>query len=336
MQPTEQQTQPEFETVHSTYRTSATVGKLYSAIAKAQKELRAASKDAKNPDKNSRYASLASVIDAATEAYSNNGVAILQPPTASGSVVSITTILAFDEEWFESTLDLQAMVMRKGGVFETMLDPQSIGSAITYARRYALASTCLISQDDDDGEKASKAAKEAAAQAAADKEAASMFGEAPKSADAPPPVAKAEDFKKLNKKSPEKAQASADLANKRIAEEQAKLDATIAGPPASAQERLEWFLSNERTKYQHWDEFARIKADMIEVLGDEGEPKYYEILGGFNVKKSNEFKNRADSVAAYKMMLDVVTKAMDAPVATSIVGAEDDWLPGVIGKAVAA
>lgn len=339
MQPTEQHEELEFEVVGGTVRMSKTIGGLMDAVAEAQYEMEPAKKDSKNPDKGSSYASLAAVIDAA-KVYAKHGVAILQPAQANGSQVTITTLIAKGNEWIASDLTLTAMRIVKGGAREAMLDPQGIASAITYARRYALCSNLLVPQDDDDGEKASKAAKEATAQALAEKEAASMFGatEAPKSADVPPPVAKAEDFKKLNKRNPEKAQASADLANKRIAEEQAKLDAIKAAPPVEPPvitDRLAWFIHRERKRGERINAFTELKRDIFEMLGEEvGHQKYYDALNaGGGAKHANEFQSLPDAVVSFKMLLDLLEKPQEA---TSTVGAEDDWLPGVIGTAVAA
>jgi hypothetical protein len=153
----------EWRDIPATYQTSKTIGKLYAAIAKAQQSLKAAIKDSKNPDKGNRYASLASVIDA-TESYAQSGVAIIQIPTTNGPMVTITTILAFEDEWISSEMSMQAVRMVKGGDWVVDASPQIVGSMIAYLRRYTLSPMCLIAQEDDDGERAQKSAQEAKAE----------------------------------------------------------------------------------------------------------------------------------------------------------------------------
>ena len=59
--------------------------------------------------------------------------------------LNITTMLAHSSgQYISSTLTMTV----------TKLDPQAIGSAITYGRRYALAAMVGLAQEDDDGEKA--------------------------------------------------------------------------------------------------------------------------------------------------------------------------------------
>jgi hypothetical protein len=124
------------------------IGKLAEALSKAQGAMEGASKSAENPFFKSKYADLASVWDACRGPLSANGLAVIQvpaAPTAPGRV-AIDTILAHASgEWISGVLELTPVKS----------DPQSVGSAITYARRYGLQAIVGIAPEDDDGNAAS-------------------------------------------------------------------------------------------------------------------------------------------------------------------------------------
>ena len=121
--------------------TSEQINELAAALAKAQGQIQAASRDNENPHFRSRYADLASVWNACRVALSLNGLAVLQGPALVGQGVSVTTrLLHSSGQWAESTLVLP---MDKATA-------QGAGSAITYARRYALAAMVGVAPDDDD------------------------------------------------------------------------------------------------------------------------------------------------------------------------------------------
>lgn len=128
-------------------RHSDQLAQLGAALALAQNEIEAASKDSLNPHFKSRYADLASVWEACRKALCKNGLAVLQPVSADGSQrVTVTTILLHKSgEWIAGDLTLAA----------AQATPQAIGSAITYGRRYGLASMVGVAPDEeDDGEAA--------------------------------------------------------------------------------------------------------------------------------------------------------------------------------------
>lgn len=122
---------------------SETLVKIAPALVKAQAEMGVAYKDATNPHFRSRYADLTAIINASREALTNNGIAVLQRPYPNDKGVQIETMLVHTSgEW-----------ICDGGLFlpASKLDPQGFGSAMTYARRYALAAMLGVIQDDDDG-----------------------------------------------------------------------------------------------------------------------------------------------------------------------------------------
>lgn len=122
-------------------QTSEQINEFAAALAKAQGQIQGAVKDSTNPAFKSRYADLASVWDACRVALSLNGLAVVQGPALADRGVSVTTrLLHSSGQWAESTLILP---MDKATA-------QGAGSAITYARRYALAAMVGVAPDDDD------------------------------------------------------------------------------------------------------------------------------------------------------------------------------------------
>ena len=125
---------------------SEAIGKLAEALSKAQGMIKGAVKDSENPFFKSSYADLASVWDACREALSKNGLSVVQTTRISdaGEPVIITMLLHSSGEWVSGELLVKPVKN----------DPQSIGSAITYGRRYALSAMVGVAPEDDDGEKA--------------------------------------------------------------------------------------------------------------------------------------------------------------------------------------
>lgn len=128
-------------------KTSEKTGELAAALAKAQGEIKNAIKDSTNPHFKSRYADLASVVDACRAPLAKNGIAFSHGlDSADGQAVCVTCRLShMSGEWMECSLTLRP----------TKPDPQGIGSAATYGRRYTLASMVGVATDDDDGNAAS-------------------------------------------------------------------------------------------------------------------------------------------------------------------------------------
>jgi len=119
------------------------------ALAKAQGQMEAASKDSSNPHFKSKYADLSSVWEACRMALSSNSLAISQVPMTSEGKYLLVTILGHSSgQWIRSEMELP---LQKAG-------PHELGSWITYCRRYALASLVGIYPDEDeDGNIAQKA-----------------------------------------------------------------------------------------------------------------------------------------------------------------------------------
>jgi hypothetical protein len=124
-------------------------GALAKAMAKAQGDLGPVLKDKTNPAFRSKYADLGAVLEAVLPALNRAGLSLIQSPSYDGSLVGVTSILLHESgEWMEATLHMKPVKM----------DPQGIGSCLTYARRYAaLAIAGAAPEDDDDGNAASGA-----------------------------------------------------------------------------------------------------------------------------------------------------------------------------------
>lgn len=125
---------------------SETIGKLAEALSKAQGMMRGAVKDSTNPFFKQNYADLASVWDACREPLSKHGLSVAQTTRVgeSGEPVIVTTLMHTSGEWITGELLVKPV----------KTDPQSIGSAITYGRRYALSAMVGIAPEDDDAESA--------------------------------------------------------------------------------------------------------------------------------------------------------------------------------------
>jgi hypothetical protein len=120
---------------------------LYSALVKCQSQIKTALKDSKNPHFKSTYADLTSVMLACKDALAANDLAVLQLSRIheSGAPVLVTRIIHTSGEHIEGEFPL---------VCKDPNDPQKLGSAVTYARRYALSAALGITADDDDGQAA--------------------------------------------------------------------------------------------------------------------------------------------------------------------------------------
>lgn len=129
---------------------SESIKELAAALAKAQGAMKGAVKDAANPFFKSKYADLSSVVDAIREPFAKNGLAYIQLGEATEQdEVRVETVLTHESgEWISSVLTLPV----------AKNDAQGFGSALTYARRYALSAMAGVAPEDDDGNAATAAA----------------------------------------------------------------------------------------------------------------------------------------------------------------------------------
>lgn len=119
---------------------SESIKNLAVALIKAQLAMGSAKKDSANPFFKSKYADLAEVVSVVKEPLLKNGISFLQVVTAEG----VETVLIHESgEFISGTTPV---------VVAKVNDPQALGSAITYARRYGLQAMLGIPAEDDDGE----------------------------------------------------------------------------------------------------------------------------------------------------------------------------------------
>lgn len=122
-------------------RTSEQINELATACAKAQQVLKPAAKDAVNPAFKSKYADLASVTEA-TRVYAAHGVAVFQDAISNETGVAVETRLVHTSgQWIEFGPLMVPMAKK---------DAHGLGSATTYAKRYALQAALQIAADEDD------------------------------------------------------------------------------------------------------------------------------------------------------------------------------------------
>lgn len=128
---------------------SESIKNLAEAMAQAQSQMGSAIKGSSNPFYRSKYADLGSVIEAIKPHFAANGLSYVQFPVSGESSVGVTTRLMHSSgEWLQQDYFIPLGKM----------DAQAAGSAITYARRYALQSIAGIPSEDDDGNAATQAA----------------------------------------------------------------------------------------------------------------------------------------------------------------------------------
>ncbi len=129
---------------------SESIKELAAALAKAQGVMKGALKDSANPFFKSRYADLASVVEAIRAAFSANGLSYIQTvePSDKDEVRVETTLLHSSGEWI--SCGILSLPVSK-------IDAQGYGSALTYARRYSLSAAVGVAPEDDDGNAASLA-----------------------------------------------------------------------------------------------------------------------------------------------------------------------------------
>ena len=127
-------------------KTSQELDAFAEAFAKAQGELVNPPKSKVNPHFNSRYVDLSDGLDVIRKTFSKNGLAVIQGTAFENDITILTTrILHKSGQWMEWNYPVSGLDTH-----------QKMGSAMTYARRYALFSIVGVAgEDDDDGNAAS-------------------------------------------------------------------------------------------------------------------------------------------------------------------------------------
>jgi len=119
-------------------KTSEQLNELAKALVTFHLKVEKIKKDSTNPFFKSKYASLSNILDTIDPALIECDLTIIQTPTGTNELT--TMLLHLSGQFIQDTY---AMAPTKN-------DPQGIGSAITYQRRYALGAILSLNIDEDD------------------------------------------------------------------------------------------------------------------------------------------------------------------------------------------
>jgi len=134
---------------------SESINELATALAKAQSEMGTAARDGTNPHFGNQYPTLASVLAACRAPLTKHQLSLVQSPRL---------VSAADDRWI---VELETMLVHASGQFLSdvvavpvpQINAQTLGSCVTYLRRYSLLSFTGLAaaNDDDDGQAATTA-----------------------------------------------------------------------------------------------------------------------------------------------------------------------------------
>ena len=117
------------------------IQELVGALSKAQGKMEPAKFNKQNPHFKNKYADFTSCMDACRVPLSDNGLSVMQYCETVNDKLTLVTMLAHTSgQWIKSHFPLCPKNM----------DSQSIGSAMTYAKRYSLSSMLGIVSDEED------------------------------------------------------------------------------------------------------------------------------------------------------------------------------------------
>jgi hypothetical protein len=131
---------------------SESIDKIIPAFIAFQSDMPSVPKDGNNPHFKSKYATLGAITEATRPHLAKHGLGFMQwMSNRDGLQLIVTRIMHTSGQWMED----EGYILNP-----TKNDPQGMGSAVTYARRYTLgASLGIITEDDDDGNRASEPVK---------------------------------------------------------------------------------------------------------------------------------------------------------------------------------
>lgn len=123
---------------------SESIKELTAALVKFQGEVSNPKNSTENPLFKTKYAPLSDILTLVRPLLAKYGLSVIQIPSGDGEKITITTILLHESgEWIES----EPLVIRP-----EKNKPQSIGSAVSYGRRYSISAMLNISSEGtDDG-----------------------------------------------------------------------------------------------------------------------------------------------------------------------------------------
>jgi hypothetical protein len=114
---------------------------IYEKIFKLQNEIGAIAKTETNPFYKSKYFSINGLLEQLQPLLEKHGLVVMQPMSYLNDRPAIETLVIDKDD---------GSVERSVTYLPDIADPQKMGSALTYYRRYALQSLFLLSAEDDD------------------------------------------------------------------------------------------------------------------------------------------------------------------------------------------
>jgi hypothetical protein len=125
-------------------KTSETMGKFNKAFADLQNQITGVAKDGVNPHFGNKYTTLESVIDYLKPILNATGFTVMQSLDIldGGQAVSTRLVHVESGEWIQSETICPV---------KDPTNPQHLGSAVTYLRRYQLKAATGMSEIDSDG-----------------------------------------------------------------------------------------------------------------------------------------------------------------------------------------
>ena len=119
---------------------------IFAKLLKVQAEIKPIARDATNPHYKSKYFDISGLLAELKPVLTKHGLVLLQPLDAGQIITIVTDVESGEQIVYAFTLpELQ--------------DPQKMGGAISYYRRYSLTSLFALESEDDDGEVAATAPK---------------------------------------------------------------------------------------------------------------------------------------------------------------------------------
>ncbi len=129
---------------------SVEMNELLTALSLAQEDMKVACKDSENPFFKSRYANLQAVVESARPSLCKNGLSVTQYVAQGNNDIDyLCTMLGHKSGQY---------IISRMRINPVKQDPQSLGSYITYIRRYAYAAIVGVYDgcEDDDGNNATR------------------------------------------------------------------------------------------------------------------------------------------------------------------------------------
>jgi hypothetical protein len=245
----------------SSVQSSESIGKLTTALQAFQAKCPKIPKSSKNPFLNSRYADLATILDIIKQPLLDAELSVMQMPVGE---YGLTTVLSHSSgEWISSSYTMQPLesVIDKK-TQEKAITPQSLGSVITYQRRYAIGAVLCLNIDDDNDANPTHGQVDNSTPASPPKKTAQQLIEEAKAAAAAPAVVETP------------AAITAPAAQPQILMDapDGPVEASVHGPSTDAQ------VSNIKLLLSTWEQTTPgVSAQFVQTLHSSGRKKISEL-----------------------------------------------------------